>query len=536
MAVSELRSAQPTSSPDIAQGKKPCVFIDTGPLLTLLLSDADIPGHKDIGMLQLIVDMARAGDIKVVITDMVLAEFLNSPVPLHNQDLQHYYTHKLRRAEKTERFDKLNTMERRMLYSEGDRVKTYSKALERVDFLQQLAELNDANKFEVVHTRCGEQYMNLAFQTANAFITRRNSEIDQTNAKIRANNGHTKGTVEKETLLPAFPVFNTQEEMREWLLQPHKPQSPARKQVESVIGAIKRQGIRSDTGEISIADALLKFRSKARKNPRKRKEVEGFYPIILYESKDVRGHIIQRINKPNAPLSTEIEREFNPHTPNPKTFNAASLDALGAEGSLLTTFGFIAPFIMRARQCGLVFHDYREMDNPWQREELPDPGQMQLKRRDDPDASSLLDTYKQIAATAAQQMGGRYKKYHALKDVPFSQITPAIRHEHALNFPELTHPKSRDVLRSPWMDYVFRLPEARTQSLLTAHAERRINHSKAHIRMLKGQIKEVEQIKSNLQRGLKTFRQSEPAQNVDLGSGVMHQMLEDIHASVYTAR
>jgi len=537
MAVNGLNSAQVNVSPYIVQGKRPCLFIDTGPLLTLLLSDADIPGHKDIGMLQLVLDMAKAGLIKVVITDMVLAEFLNSPVPLRAENLEKYYTRKLRDAEKTEQFHRLNPLEQRMLYREGDRVKTYTKALERVHFLKQLAELNDPDKFEVVTTRCGEQYMQQAFETANQFIARKNTEIERANARIRNTKGNGAHTGSPEKPLPTFPTFNTPKALREWLLTEHKQNAPARKQVEAVIGAIKRQGIRSDTGEISIADALLKFQSqKKRGSISERRKVEGYYPIILYESRDVRGHIIQRVNEPGEPLTTSIKPKYNPHTPNPKTFNPDTLDALGEEGGLLTTFGFIAPFIMRAHQCGLVFQHYKEMTNPWQRDESTNSPTMQLARRDDPDKSSLLDTYKQIATTAAQQMGGRYKKYHALKDVPFAHVTPAIRHEHALNFPALTHPNVRTALRSPWMEYVFHLPPEQSKCLLESHAERRTQHSKKHINMLEQQIKQVKQVKSNLQRGLKTFRQSEPAQNVDLGSGVMHQMLEDIHAGVYTAR
>lgn len=364
----------------------PYVAYDTSTLLTLLLAHENVPGHPDVGLLASVRDMAELGVETPVLTDMVLAEFLYSAAPLTPQDL-------FRFDERGKATDILYTPERMSRVENGVTV-LYPKAQERLEFLR---DLYNTGHVVFAETRTGREYLD---------AVRHSPELQKTLTQ-RAPEG-TKPLVHRSDA-------ELKELLLDWQAEHHAP----------LMRKIRQQRLRNDTGEVSIADAMLDLRSE---------HGRGLPVYVRYEGTDVRGRIIQRVNEPERPYNSPVDKRYDPYNSrDPENrlaanFDRASLAALG-EGGFQSTGGmFMALAAMLNREGAYVFNA-GEIDR-----NLADDGNLQWVPRQ-PENAYAEGTVQRAYADMLTQVGqslGAERRYNAVKDVRFADIEYNVKPENAL--------------------------------------------------------------------------------------------------------
>lgn len=267
----------------------PWVVVDTGTLLTLMLGGE--PHQPGFAYAKLLVDLAEKRLIRLVIPDMVAAEFCGVMAPLSEQDL--LKSHPLLTTDK-------------IPYG-------FSKPAERIALLKQLLRAGS----HIVPTPCGEEFL---------------THIQE--------------------LLPYNPEYQrrqdrtwppTTEEVRYRLMSPRSSLFKAVKQ-NSLLGShgdAVSSG-KQDRGELAVADCVAQIHVH---------EGSDAPVFVLFEGGDVRGRIIQRIR---AEYGSEAYHQWHGQVlpafnPNDERFEAAEAAALG-NINFLSTKGFLAGLMKAANE------------------------------------------------------------------------------------------------------------------------------------------------------------------------------------------
>src|SRR5690606_16096008 len=131
---------------------------------------------------------------------------------------------------------------------------------------------------------------------------------------------------------------------------------------------VKQLRLRNDSGEVSIADAMADLREEHGRD----------MPVyVRYEGTDVRGRIIQRLNRPNQAYNTPVDKQFDPmnsrDTENKYTanFDRKSLTALG-NGGFQSTGGFFMSVAAMLNRSGAYVAEQGEIDR-----NISDEGKLQ---------------------------------------------------------------------------------------------------------------------------------------------------------------
>ncbi len=374
-----LNPAQASWKPTIA-----VKYLDTSALLSMLTMQRDVPGSWDRGYLDMVTDQTRLKIIRPVLTDQVLAEFLNSPVPLTPGHLFEFD-------------DNSNaigiTYNVHLIMDAND---YYPKAQERLEWLMDM--YNAGALF--VETAVGQEYF-AALQQHESLARSWERIHKETKKDVRSFNALSR------------------DELEQFLLTP----SPEQNAFER---SIKKTKLRRDTGEISIADAMYGMQKM---------RGDDFNKIVLYEGSDVRGHIMQRYGdlcKSGMSSHKGGKRavaEFDPY--DKASFQRKNAAKLG-DGSWLTTVGFMAAWMVAANEVDsapafLVKPD--ELKHNW----------FVSGSETSQQAAGVRDTMNDLLLIVEKSLGklnskvvefGESTRYNAWKDVRFADTRARIKHEH----------------------------------------------------------------------------------------------------------
>lgn len=252
----------------------PLVFVDTGTLLTLMLGgDRNQKGNGYAELLPLLVEK---GLVRLAITDMVAAEFLGMQAPV--------YEHDLRGASPR--------VTAAGVYNE------FRFAEQRIALLRRLM---DTGHFNIYRTHCGDEYL------------QRVQQLIQTSPDLLGE--------DTRSLAPHVP--DAIERIRVQLMDTGGPLAGAVRndRFTDAHGAPETAGF-NDRGEISIGDAIKHVQS-----------IEGRdqQVFVLYEGRDVRGRIIQRlatndVHDPQYHQFNAVDKRYNP---NRQSFDHEAAASLG---------------------------------------------------------------------------------------------------------------------------------------------------------------------------------------------------------------
>lgn len=376
---------------ELNSGKKPrpeipYVAYDTSTLLTLLLSNEDVPDHGDIGLLAVVKDLAELKVETPVITDMVLAELLYANAPLTPEDL-------FRFDENGKATDIIYAPERMARVENGVTV-LYPKAVERLEFLRDLYNTGNARFME---TETGREYLDAVRHSDELQKTLSAHAPEGTKPLIH------RSDAELKTLLldneAAFqPPFNRK---------------------------LKQLRLRNDSGEVSIADAITRLRG----------EHGAELPVyVRYEGTDVRGRIIQRVNEPEKGYHAPVDKQYDPYNSRDTenryadNFDRSSLDAMG-NGGFQSTGGFFASVSAMLNKSGAYITEPGEIDR-----NITEEGTLTWVNRE-PNGPYPENTFQSAYAATLLQVGaalGAERRYNAIKDTHFADTGYNQKHEHAL--------------------------------------------------------------------------------------------------------
>lgn len=285
------------------------MIIDTSSLISLLLGKSEVergdPGFdKDIGSFKVIKGLCESGKAKIALSDMILAEFLDSSIPLRQDDV--FYL---------DRDEKFRVKEE----WKGKYTKRFEKISGRVEFLEWA--INE-KYLEIVETETSADY-----------------------DKAVRNNDELKEVYEQAAKID----FNN----KEWLDLSHRELISVFVNYPPMMSKIKSLGLRKDCGEISTSNVLRHYRNEYGMQAK----------IILFsddsatESRFLYDYHKRYIEKdPSYKLEfgrlPSVPREFNPckykNNPSFGTFDRSYLQGLG-ELSILTYGGFEYAIEIRKR-------------------------------------------------------------------------------------------------------------------------------------------------------------------------------------------
>jgi single-stranded-DNA-specific exonuclease len=406
---------------ELNKGKKPrpeipYVAYDTSTLLSLLLSNEELPGKSDAGLLEMVKDLA---DLKVetpVITDMVLAELLYSNAPLSVHDLFAF-------DENGKATDIIYSPER-MTRSENGEDVLYPKAKERLEFLRDL--YNTGNSV-FVETRTGREYLDAVRHSSELQATLAANAPEGTKPLIHRSDAELK-TLLLDVESRAYPSFNRK---------------------------LKSLRLRNDSGEVSIADAITHLR-----------DVHGMeLPVyVRYEGTDVRGRIIQRINEPDRGYNAQVDKQYDPYNSRDNdgkhaaNFNRKTLKALG-NGGFQSTGGFFTAMAALLNESGAYINEPGEIARNFDAD-----GKLQWVPRDETGnypEGSLPTAYANTLQQVSNGLGAM-RRYNAIKDVRFGDTEYNVKGEH-----QLTTGKP-----SPLFDHLHSQPQPVKSALTLRHMDR----------------------------------------------------------------
>lgn len=392
--------------------KSPYVLYDTSTLLTLLFANENVPGHAEVGLLGTVKDLAELHVETPVVTDMVLAEFLFSSAPLTPKDVF--------------RFD-AEGRATGIIYEPPTRTgEAYPKAMERLEFLK---DLYNTGNVRFMETRTGKEYLD---------AVRENRDLQR---------------LFSQRAPQAKPLVTMDDNEIKAVLLDHQSEAGI------AIGRKTRQlGLRKDSGEVSIADAIATLR----------KEHGRELPVFVrYEGTDVRGRIIQRLNVPTIRYNAPIDKRFNPHntrdTDNRHSgqFDRTALAALG-EGSFQSTGGMFLSLATLFRHAGGYVHESGEIDANMKN------GTLQWQARDETGhyvPQTVQTAYNRLLKHVGQGLGAE-RRDDSIKDVRFADTGYNIKSEN-----EFAHPENPSLLHR----HLQAQPAAVKQELAGRHMERLAN-------------------------------------------------------------
>ncbi|MBM3617751.1 MAG: hypothetical protein FJX23_04320, partial [Alphaproteobacteria bacterium] len=442
----------------------PYVVYDTSTLLTLLFANESLPNHKDVGLLGTVKDLAELKVETPVLTDMVLAEFLFSSTPLTPKDIF--------RLDAEGRATGIT-------YEPPTRTgEDYPKTMDRLEFLK---DLYNTGNVRFMETRTGKEYLDA----------------------IRENKDLQKLLVTKDPHAKPL-VIQDDSEIKNLLLD-HKSDASI-----AVGKKIRQLRLRSDTGEVSIADAIATLR----------KEHGRELPVFVrYEGTDVRGRIIQRLNEPSKHYSAPIDKRYNPHNARDaekrydSAFDRSTLAALG-EGGFQSTGGMFMSLATLFERSGAYIARPGEIDANLKN------GKVEWQNRD-PETGYVPDSFQTAYNALLKNVGrglGAERRDDSIKDVRFAdtgynvkseneyaQGTPSLLHRHLL----AQNPDVQRELASRHMERLGKHVEKVAESL-----EDRLRATREQVGHIKATLGTIERTT----RALQERKAAQPEEEVKPGS------------------
>jgi single-stranded-DNA-specific exonuclease len=391
----------------------PHMVIDTSSMLTLLLGNESVPGDRQAGYLGIIQDLAQHGAITPVLTGAVLAEFLNSPIPLTPKDI-----FVLSSDGKAVGIRYTDENRRHVRFKHGSKSEIeYPKWHQRMKFLM---ELYNSGQAKFIETPTERQYCD---------AIRAHAELDKSFGHILNDFPDQVYAFHGKQSLAEV----TNDELKDFLLHP----SQARTQF---MNQMRAAGVRKDIGEVSMADAI--------------KHIHDTYgpqtPVyVLYEGNDVRGRIVQRLALGDGAYmagkgkQSRLQPQFNP---NHSKFNPDNVAAL-QNTHFLSTLGFLAGVMKRAKEHGAFIAS-------------PDEHHFGIPADiDNPPHNSYPGIGKVIRKNAGEALNGGERVYNKMVDEPASELGKSPKHSSAFT----------GGVPGPWQQHVEQLDTEIIHNALVRH-------------------------------------------------------------------